>query len=106
MRVEQLSGGTLVNGERVIGKKPSTRKGQAVITVTLENPQTLAQRKVTYVVGQNVPGSPRLGTAHLPASDTRRVHDGHQGRRLHADPHETPADRRERREALRLALVG
>ncbi len=106
MRVEQLRSGTLVGEERVVGKKNGQQRGRAVITVTLQNPVTLTERKVTYQVGQNVPGSPRLGTAHMPASNTRLVHDGHQGRHFRPDRHESATDRAARRTAARLALVG
>ncbi len=106
MRVEDLRAGTLVGVKRVTGMKPGWDKGQRVITVTFghaapgQDPD-----QATYKVGQHVPGSPRMTCAFLPASDTRRVHDGHRGRRARPDREETARERRERREALRLALA-
>lgn len=103
MRVEDLRSGTWVNGKRVTGKTPSWRNGIRVITVTFDGDPT---DTATYNVGQNVPGSPRLASAaFMPASNTRRVHDGHQGRRARNDRDETPQHRAERRNALRLALA-
>lgn len=106
MRVEDLRAGTLVGGKRVTGKKHSWTGGQAVITVTYghaapgQDPDT-----ATYNVGQHVPGSPRLTASFMPASNTRRVHDGHAGRRAYPDRDETAQGRTERRTALRLALA-
>jgi hypothetical protein len=102
MRVEDLRSGTLVNGKRVTGKTPSWRNGLRVITVTFDGDPADTR---TYNVGQNVPGSPRLAAAFLPASNTRKVHDGHRGRNLRPDLDETAEQRRARRNALRLALV-
>ncbi len=105
MRAHELRAGTLVNGERVVGKKPVFRNRQRKIEVTLAHPVTGDERIVTYLAKQNVPGSPRLGGAFLPAADTRRVHDGHQGRHTRHDRDEARHDRAERRKALRMALA-
>lgn len=102
MRVEDLRSGTLVNGKRVTGKRNGWKDNRRVITVTFNDDP--ADTK-TFNVGQNVPGSPRLTASFMPASNTRRVHDGHQGRRARNDRDETAQDRRERRNALRLALA-
>lgn len=102
MRVEDLRSGTLINGQRVTGKRAGWDNGHRTVTVTLDGDPATAK---TYNVGQNVPGSPRLTASFLPASNTRRTHDGHQGRRARNDRDETAEGRRERRNALRLALA-
>lgn len=106
MRVEELRSGTLVNGKRVTGKRAGWDNGRRTITVTFGHAAPGQKPdQATYFVGQNVPGSPRLSTAFLPASDTRTRHDGQRTRHMHSDADETTQDRRERRTALRLALV-
>lgn len=105
MRVEELRAGTLVDGKRVIGKTPGWRNKQRIVTVTYAVEGSDTPVTAIYFAGQHVPGSPRLSAAFLPASNTRARHDGQRTRRTHHDLDESATDRRERREAARLALV-
>lgn len=106
MRVEQLRAGTLVNGNRVIGKAPGWRNKQRVVVVTYAVPGQNEPLKVTYLAGQKVPGAPELtSAAFLPASDTRTRHDGQRTLRSYPDRDETGRDRHDRRNAVRLAMA-
>ena len=104
MRAEDLRSGTRVNDTRVTGKKRVWKNGQPKIDVTFTDDNGNETTK-TYNVGQNVPGSPRFTAAFLPASNTRKVHDGHQGRRTYPGRDESAQDRLARRNALRLSLT-
>ncbi len=105
MRAEELRAGTLVNGKRVTGKRRGWDKGRATVTVTY-SAAGQEPEQVTYFVGQNVPGSPRLTpAAFMPAAAARFLDNQRNRRTFLADPDETAGERRERRTALLLAAA-
>lgn len=105
MRAEQLTNGTPVGAYRVVGKTLGWRNRQEIVTVTLttDQPGLPPRKTMTFNRGQHVPGSPaRLGrNVGLPAAVIRRAHPG----RNFVDRYENAEQRRERRNALRLALA-